>query len=76
MTETFYVTKNVLIDGIVEVEGVTCNGVLFVGNRCYYGEGKDWHRTHAGAVARAKAVRDYKIASHKAKLARLEALAF
>lgn len=87
--QTFYVTKNVTTVGrIEEVQGiVTTTDVLTIYRQrdigeqpvvvgTIHGEGRDWHRTYEAAARRASAMRDYKIASHKAKLAKLEALTF
>jgi len=41
-----------------------------------YGEGRDWHRTKEGAIARAEVMRKAKIASLKRQIAKLEKLNF
>lgn len=42
----------------------------------YHIQGRDWHRTREGAVARAEQMRLKKIASLRKQIAKLEALRF
>lgn len=44
--------------------------------RWFYGEGNEWHRTRAGAIAKAEEMRLAKIASLKKQIAKLENLKF
>jgi hypothetical protein len=76
-----FVTKYVLYaqtQGILECEAEEDNDIVRVhrGTRreSFVGEGTEWHRTRAAAVARAKEMRKAKIASLKKQIARLEAL--
>lgn len=71
-----FITKYALTVGIQEI-----NGELYAEGRAVmwgayhesaHGEGKDWHRTRDGAVARAKLMRDKKIIAMKARIAKLE----
>jgi hypothetical protein len=79
---TLYVTKYALTSGIREVlchlDENDRTRVTDVTNRFmrYYGEGKDWHRTRAEAIARAEMMRAAKITSLKEQIATLENLSF
>lgn len=79
-----YSTRYALTGGIeqIEAEETAYEGMLaysggVAGNSLYlHGEGKDWHRTHEAAVARAEAMRTAKIVSLKKQVAELEAMRF
>ena len=79
----FYVTKYALTAGIQEVEAEEPTehaGMLSVkvrgGAMHYHGEGKDWHRTHESAVARAEKMRYKKLASLSKRVVELTNLKF
>jgi hypothetical protein len=76
-TVLVFVTKYALSAGIEEVRAeVTDNGYAYRnGWRQQYSPG-DWHRTRAGAVKAAEAMRAKKIASLKKQIAKLEKLTF
>lgn len=71
-------SKYALTKGVIEQEGEAIEDSVFkIGPSEYlHGEGKDWHRTIEGAVARAEVMRKAKIASMRKQLARLESLRF
>lgn len=75
-----FVTKYALTKmGILEIEAEVCSGGMIQETDApyptfYHGEGRDWHRSRASAVARAEEMRVAKIASLKKQIARLEAL--
>lgn len=82
---TAWITKYALSTGISEEAVEDCSDVELpdvakvVGgdwSQYFHGEGKEWHRTRAGAVQRAEAMRVAKIASLKKKIAKLEKLRF
>lgn len=81
---TAYITKYALTKGIAEKQVEDCfdistDMVTVVGDgwqEYYHGEGKDWHRTREGAVARAETMRTAKIESIGKQIARLEILRF
>jgi hypothetical protein len=84
----FYITKYALSQGIKEVEGevhpTIGNGQMLTREKAigawvtetYHGEGKDWHRTHAAAVAKAEAMRLAKISALNRQIAKLQQLKF
>lgn len=85
MPDTFtgWVTKYALTNGIEEKVLQVCENttsmVEEVGSRWnayYHGEGREWHRTRANAVAKAEEMRKKKITSLRKKIAALEALRF
>ena len=88
MNETIrvWITKYALTQGIYEVEVTECDngmvsqkpqkGSLCNMNSYYHGEGREWHRTREGAVAKAEAMRKKKIAAIRKQLLKLEAMKF
>ena len=79
-----WITKYALTQGIYPVEVELCDNadgkmVSEVGSEyhtVYYGEGRDWHKTEAGAIEYAKKMRDKKVASMKKAIKKLEAMTF
>ena len=76
-----WISKYALSEGVFElcaettsVEGMISDPI----NRCrmFHDEGKDWHRTREGAIAKAEQMRLAKIASLKKQIAKLEKLKF
>lgn len=76
-----YVTKYALTEGIRVVDGeiaensggrMFCYHTAGLWNEYAHGEGKEWHRTWARAVARARVLRDKKIASHASAIKKLK----
>ena len=53
-----YITKYALTSGIIEADAEILTGdmILINGdwNRCFHGEGKDWHRTFEEAYKKAE----------------------
>lgn len=45
-------------------------------NRYFHGEGKDWHRTHEGALQKAEKMRKAKLASLAKQIEKLKKLRF
>lgn len=84
MSEVFegYVTKYALTAGILkrplETSWETSGGTVMAKDRSdplgafYHGEGREWHRTWEGAVARAEEMRKAKLASLRKSIAKLE----
>lgn len=81
-----WITKYALTKGIQEIEAEVCENVsadmikdLSYEARWqpyYHGEGREWHRTRSGAIARAEEMRQKKIASLKKQIKKFEALRF
>lgn len=81
-----WITKYVLTQGIFTREVTQSRGapsmVTYEGNgnfgsrEHYHGEGKDWHRTAEGALARAEQMRTKKLSALEKKLAQLGAMQF
>lgn len=77
-----YITKYALTQGIFEAEAEECpgfKGMIEISGEYpeyYHGEGKDWHRTKAGAVKRAEEMREKKILSLQKQIERLKNLKF
>ncbi len=76
-----YVTKYALTTGVLKIEAEDCGDGMIAdkGGRFtayYHGEGRDWHRTRAAAVERAKEMRLLKIASLKKQIAKLQKARF
>jgi hypothetical protein len=77
-----WITKYALTQGILEREVTQSESVPSIvtvyGNpyEQYHGEGRDWHRTRAGAVAVAEAMRMKRIASLKKSLTKISAMSF
>jgi hypothetical protein len=82
---TFWISKYALSQGIYSVE----SDKIFEGTMLcvqpkdqlgytahYHGEGRDWHRTKDGAIARAEQMRVAKIAALKKQIAKLESTSF
>lgn len=76
-----YVTRYAMTDGIERLQGRVTNGMFVAKNKdgydnYYHGEGRDWHHTLDGAIARAEKMRSAKIKSHEKSIAKLKALDF
>lgn len=73
-----WISQYALSEGVIETEGETreISMVRLNSGRYVYGEGRNWHRTREGAVARAEEMRKKKISSLRKQLERLEALCF
>ena len=75
-----YITKYALTAGIIEADAEILKGdmILINGdwNRCFHGEGKDWHRTFEEAYKKAEQMRIKKIASLKKQLSKYEKMRF
>lgn len=82
-----WISQYALSEGVIETEGETgvigiegetieTSMVRLVSGRYVYGEGKNWHRTREGAVARAEEMRKRKISSLRKQLELLEAMCF
>lgn len=79
-----WISQYALSEGVIEIEGETIASgrgtetsmVRLVSGRYVYGEGKNWHRTREGAVARAEEMRKRKISSLRKQLELLEAMCF
>lgn len=79
MTENLYITKYALTGGIQVDECEVDGGIAKPLNdkwTYYHGEGKDWHRTWARALARAEEMRTNKLASLEKQAKRLRTLTF
>ena len=79
-----YITKYALTQGIFEKEAkmcgtdgrmINCDFDTNLGEY-YFDEGKDWHRTLEGAIARAEEMRTKKVASLQKSLKKIKALKF
>lgn len=86
-----YVTKRALIEGIIVGEatltsqrdmvrvigpsGVTVESPWSFGP-CYHGEGREWHLTLEGAIAKAEDMRDKKIDALQKQIEKLKSLRF
>lgn len=76
-----WITKYALTRGIFEmdVESQSEDGKAVYGkawNQCFHGQGIEWCKTKAAAIARAEEMRRKKIASLKKKIGQLESLKF
>ncbi len=76
-----YITKYALSQGIFEmdVERQSEDGKLVCGkswNQSYHGQGVEWCKTKAEAIARAEEMRQKKIASLKKQIEKLEKMKF
>lgn len=74
-----WVTKYALTSGIQEhdVEDDGGNMVRVRGAQCaqyFHGEGREWHRTCEGAIAKAREMRDAKIAALARQMEKLRAM--
>ena len=84
MSERYWITKYALSKGIDVVAGPQADlnpnfpKLLMTGRgrASCYGEGLEWHRSRASAIARAEEMRKAKIASLKKQIAKLEKLSF
>lgn len=78
----FWISKYALSRGIYSIsEDVQENDGVLMHKQNYYtaffhGEGRDWHRTEAGAKGKADAMRMAKIASLKKQIDKLKAMSF
>lgn len=74
-----WVTKYALTKGVLEVDAKTVgHGMVGVKGEfltAYYSK-RDWHASHEQAIARAKEMREAKLASLEKKIKKLEALDF
>jgi hypothetical protein len=80
---TVWITKLCLTRGIRMFDDAVAGGypsmvcVPSLGSWGYFhGEGREWHRTLEGAKSRAEEMRQKKIKSHRAAIAKLEKLKF
>lgn len=81
---TFWISKYALTRGIYSVDcddpSPETPGLIaeHTGGypQFYHGEGKDWHRTRTGAVARAEVMRLRRINSLRMQITALEKLSF
>ena len=77
-----WITKYALTAGIREEIVETTHNPSMVCRKggghleCFHGEGKDWHRSFAGAVNRAKEMQANKLASLRKSIAKMEKLRF
>ena len=76
-----WITKYALTRGIFEmdIESQSEDGKSVYGkawNQCYHGQGIEWCKTKAAAIARAEEMRRKKITSLKKKIGQLEGLKF
>lgn len=74
-----YITKYALSTGIYLdnlEQSTNFPNIVTRGLQAFHGEGRDWHRTEAAAIARADEMRREKIAALKRQIAKLEAAAF
>ena len=76
-----WISRYALSEGVFELcaETTSIDGMISdPTNRCrmFHNEGNEWHRTRAGAVAKADGMRLAKIASLKKQIAKLEKLKF
>jgi hypothetical protein len=76
-----YITKYALTNGIFKTDGEINENYpsmfsLPGTHHSFFNEGKEWHRTLEGAVARAEEMRVKKIASLKKQIAKLEKMTF
>jgi hypothetical protein len=76
-----WISKFALSKGIFQMEvnhtsddGDVVHGEHF--NECFYGEGKQWHKTEEEAKARAEELRKKKIANLKNQIQKLEEMKF
>jgi hypothetical protein len=81
MVMLIYSTKYALTLGIAKLEASTTSvpdmvRVGLPGIHCLHGEGREWHRTWASALARAEQMRKAKLASLRKSIAKLESLQF
>ena len=79
-----WITKYATTQGILEVDdaedlgGTTqmISAKSLGAHAMFHGEGKEWHRTQAEAIAHAEQMREKAIASHKKAIEKLEKLKF
>jgi hypothetical protein len=79
-----FITRYALTNGIMEVDGEVTSQFPFIVtyktgawmSQYAHGEGKEWHRTKEGAIARADAMRLARIKSLKKSITKLEAMTF
>lgn len=76
-----WITKYALTQGVFEmdVERQSDDGKSVYGkawNQSYHGQGVEWCKTKSAAIARAKEMRDKKIASLKKQIEKLEKMTF
>lgn len=81
-TAEIWSTKYAMTDGVTNHSATIRDAMAIVrgGRQGYdmflHGEGKEWHRTEAGAKIQAEAIRGRKIKSMEKKLAKLQAIFF
>ena len=79
---TAYISKYALTTGIYERRVKLCGEYSMVQalggkhSEFYHGEGREWHRTRAGAVERAEVMRENKLRSIQKQNDRILALVF
>jgi hypothetical protein len=77
-----WITKYALTIGIESMDGEVSEqapSMFCPDNRAwsyFHGEGREWHRTEAAAIARAEEMRVAKIASLRKSITKLEKLSF
>ncbi len=74
-----WISKYAFSKGIYEIETMEPRSSLEIvrdGWAYFHGDGREWHRTRAGAIAKAEEMRLAKIASLKKQIAKLEKLKF
>ena len=84
-TESVFITKYALTEGIRQVDVESCEQntgmrVCKSNGPCsreyFHNEGKDWHKTFEGAKQRAEQMKENKIKSLKKSMARINSLSF
>ena len=76
-----WITKYALTAGLEEIEVRDCGGGMVETaaqswKQYFHGEGRDWHRTKEGALARCEAMRKAKLKSIDKQRKRIESLRF
>lgn len=76
-----WITKYAMSSGILEMAVRDCGNGMVADVRPgymshYHGEGREWHRTHESAVARAEEMRTKKLRSLQAQIEKIAALKF
>lgn len=77
-----WISRYALSKGIYQVEAQQGSNPSMVtvgsgiGTQYFHGEGRDWHLTREGAVARAEAMKFAKLASLRKQLRKLEQTTF
>lgn len=76
-----WISKYALSQGIFEMDAEQDNSLVYRRSeggfrQFFHGEGREWHRTYAGAIERAEVMRDNKLRSLKKQIDKLERLQF